>query len=193
MNKPRDFANNKSREHAELARIVVDIESMNTRREIEVGLGQPRKMEAHVGKGQAKARIGGSESGLARDSFRVRARNWSKKGCGVPTKQLKAREDDIGLGASCRPETMKRQQVGFQNHSTPRQDERPVELGVSNTHPRCSVRLSIRSSRARNTSQFGQGTTSASLSTKILTIVIYKCATPNRRWNRLSFGRLVDE
>jgi len=44
---------------------------MNTQREIEVGLGQLRKMEAHVGKGQAKARIGGSESGLAQIAFRL--------------------------------------------------------------------------------------------------------------------------
>ncbi|KAK7364492.1 hypothetical protein VNO80_13191 [Phaseolus coccineus] len=43
------FAVNKSYAHAELARIVVDIESMNTQKEPNLGLGQERKIEAQEG------------------------------------------------------------------------------------------------------------------------------------------------
>jgi len=81
--------------------------------------------------------------------------------------QLKAREDDIGLGASYCPGDHEATTGWFSKTTQHRGKMKGLsELGVSNTHPRCSVRLSIRSSQARNTSQFRQGTTSVSLSDK---------------------------
>ena len=63
------FASNIPCTHAELEKVVVDIETMSSFRVNKVGLGQNKKMDAHECEGQAIARFGGSGSRPTQEDY----------------------------------------------------------------------------------------------------------------------------